>query len=191
MTTRPASACSKPATMRKSVVLPHPEGPTTAKSSPSATWMWTSSTATTGPNRLLTPTTSSPGGPPALAGRWPAPAGRPSRPAVLLASPLIGHSPLPAPQPAGKRPRQQEDAAGHRHQQHGHGRRALEVPRRQEPVHADGHRYLVRPRQHKRGRRFADAEAEGQRKGHQQARHGHGQLDVDEGPPAPGAQGAG
>ena len=46
---------SKPASNRSSVVLPLPEPPSSAKHSPSATSSETSSTATTSPKRLLTP----------------------------------------------------------------------------------------------------------------------------------------
>src|SRR5205085_9514096 len=53
--TRPASSSQKPATMRKSVVLPHPDGPSSVKNSPSRTAIDTSSTARTVPNVRATP----------------------------------------------------------------------------------------------------------------------------------------
>src|SRR4051795_3281925 len=46
---RPASSSQKPATMRNSVVLPHPDGPSSVKNSPSRTAIDTSSTARTVP----------------------------------------------------------------------------------------------------------------------------------------------
>src|SRR5688500_5636387 len=50
----PALAVSRPAIVRSSVDLPQPEGPTSTISSPSRMARLTSSTATTGPYRLLT-----------------------------------------------------------------------------------------------------------------------------------------
>src|SRR3954447_10115194 len=52
--TSPASRSAKPATMRRSVVLPQPDGPRSVKNSPSAIVSDTSSTARTGPNDRLT-----------------------------------------------------------------------------------------------------------------------------------------
>ena len=52
---RPALARSKPASMRKSVVLPQPDGPSSAKNSFGRISSDTSSTATTLPKRLVTP----------------------------------------------------------------------------------------------------------------------------------------
>ena len=46
---RPSSGVSSPATMRRSVVLPQPEGPSRAKNSPSSMDRDTLSTATTLP----------------------------------------------------------------------------------------------------------------------------------------------
>ncbi len=45
MEMRPASGCSKPATMRSVVVLPQPEGPSSVSSSPGSTVRLTSFTA--------------------------------------------------------------------------------------------------------------------------------------------------
>src|SRR6185369_2924615 len=61
MTMRPASFCSRPAIMRSVVVLPQPDGPSSVSSRPSATSRETASTAHTVPNRLLTPSTLTPG----------------------------------------------------------------------------------------------------------------------------------
>src|SRR5262245_19348414 len=55
-TMRPASGSSKPATMRRVVVLPHPLGPSSEKNSPSSISSDTSSTAGSAPKSLLTPT---------------------------------------------------------------------------------------------------------------------------------------
>src|SRR5882757_7856357 len=52
---RPASGLSKPANKRSSVVLPQPEPPSRANSSPRPTSRSTRSTATIGPKRLLSP----------------------------------------------------------------------------------------------------------------------------------------
>ncbi len=49
------SGRAKPATMRSSVVLPHPEGPSSAKNSFSAKSRSTAFTAVTSPNRLVRP----------------------------------------------------------------------------------------------------------------------------------------
>src|SRR5262245_19554198 len=53
----PVSGASKPATRRSVVVLPHPEGPTSASISPGSTLRDSPSTAggAAGPNRLVTP----------------------------------------------------------------------------------------------------------------------------------------
>src|SRR5690606_29384201 len=59
-TTRPASGRSKPATMRKSVVLPHPLGPSSETNAPRSTASDTSRTATTSPNRRVTPARAMP-----------------------------------------------------------------------------------------------------------------------------------
>lgn len=40
--TRPESGCTSPATSRSTVVLPQPDGPSRANSSPSSTWKDTS-----------------------------------------------------------------------------------------------------------------------------------------------------
>ena len=55
MSTRPAVGSSSPATIRRVVVLPHPDGPSSAKNEPSGTVSVRSSTATKSPNRLVTP----------------------------------------------------------------------------------------------------------------------------------------
>src|SRR3984893_13977714 len=55
MTTRPWSGVSKPAISRNKVVLPQPEGPSSAKNSPASTASDTRSTAATMPKRLLAP----------------------------------------------------------------------------------------------------------------------------------------
>src|SRR5207248_4170271 len=52
---RPASSSQKPATMRNSVVLPQPDGPSSVKNSPSRTASDTSSTARTVPKVRATP----------------------------------------------------------------------------------------------------------------------------------------
>src|SRR5690606_4617751 len=169
--TRPVSGCSSPATRRSRVVLPQPEGPTTATSSPSATARLTPSTAATGPKRLCRSISAKPGRPPGpgslAAGAAPAGGSR-----------CMGGSPLPPPQPRGQHFRQPKDAARDGHQQHRHGRGAAEIPGRQEAIHADGHGHLVRPGQHEGGGGFADAQAKGQGKGHQKSRGGHGQLHI-------------
>src|SRR5688572_6606630 len=54
MAMRPASFCSRPAIIRRVVVLPQPEGPSSVSSRPSGTASETSSTARTDPNRLST-----------------------------------------------------------------------------------------------------------------------------------------
>src|SRR5438105_14143434 len=55
MTIRPSSGVSKPAISRNSVVLPQPEGPSSAKNSPASIASDTRSTAAMAPNRLLAP----------------------------------------------------------------------------------------------------------------------------------------
>ncbi len=57
----PSVGNSRPAIMRSVVVLPHPDGPSSEKNSPSAMERWSSSTATTSPNRLMTPSSSTAG----------------------------------------------------------------------------------------------------------------------------------
>src|SRR5262245_45203863 len=54
---RPASGWANPARSRRSVVLPHPEGPSSVNSSPSPMTRSTRSTAVTAANRLTTPST--------------------------------------------------------------------------------------------------------------------------------------
>ena len=51
---RPPSGRSKPAIMRRSVVLPQPEGPSSVKNSPASTEKLTSSTAVKSPKRRVT-----------------------------------------------------------------------------------------------------------------------------------------
>ncbi len=51
---RPSLGASKPASMRSSVVLPQPDGPSSAKNSPCRMSSVSASTATTAPKRLLT-----------------------------------------------------------------------------------------------------------------------------------------
>ncbi len=53
MTTDPASADSKPATMRSAVVLPQPDGPSSATSSPGAISMDSPSRARVAPKKRL------------------------------------------------------------------------------------------------------------------------------------------
>ncbi len=53
--TRPSLGCSKPAIMRRVVVLPDPDGPSIEKNSPSAMSRSTPETASTSPKRLITP----------------------------------------------------------------------------------------------------------------------------------------
>ena len=55
--TRPSLGRSKPATMRSSVVLPQPEGPSIVTNSPSRIARLTSSSATTAPKRWVTRST--------------------------------------------------------------------------------------------------------------------------------------
>ncbi len=50
----PAVGCSNPAIIRSIVVLPEPDGPSSAKNSPAAMSSDTSSTAVTVPKRLVT-----------------------------------------------------------------------------------------------------------------------------------------
>ena len=57
MKIRPEEGVSKPASILRSVVLPQPEPPSRAKSSPLPISSETSSTATNPPNRLLTAST--------------------------------------------------------------------------------------------------------------------------------------
>src|SRR5437868_3635539 len=52
---RPTSSSQKPATMRSSVVLPQPDGPSSVKNSPSRTTIDTLSTARTVPKVRATP----------------------------------------------------------------------------------------------------------------------------------------
>src|SRR6266508_439306 len=61
--TRPSVGVSRPATIRRVVVLPQPEGPSRAKKAPEGTVRSRSSTATKSPNLLVTPvrTRSPPG----------------------------------------------------------------------------------------------------------------------------------
>ena len=54
-TTHPASGCSKPAIIRSSVVLPQPDGPSTARSSPGSMSRFSSRTALTEPNDFDSP----------------------------------------------------------------------------------------------------------------------------------------
>ena len=69
--TRPRVGSSNPASTRSSVVLPQPEPPRSEKISPRAIASDTSSTAVTGPKRLVTPSTRTKGDGPRAA----APAG--------------------------------------------------------------------------------------------------------------------
>src|SRR3954451_15267474 len=50
----PSSGCSKPAIIRREVVLPHPDGPSSEMNSPCRTWKDTASTAVRSPNRFVT-----------------------------------------------------------------------------------------------------------------------------------------
>src|SRR5688572_6460381 len=54
MTIRPEDGCSKPAIIRRSVVLPHPDGPRRAKNDPCGTTKLRLSTAMKSPKRLVT-----------------------------------------------------------------------------------------------------------------------------------------
>jgi hypothetical protein len=54
MTSRPPSGMSNPAAIRKAVVFPHPEGPSSVTSFPPGTVREKSSRATTFPNRRVT-----------------------------------------------------------------------------------------------------------------------------------------
>ena len=56
-TTQPASGCSKPAITRSSVVLPQPDGPSTAISSPRSISRFSSRTASIAPNDFDSPRT--------------------------------------------------------------------------------------------------------------------------------------
>ena len=56
----PVSGRSNPATIRKVVVLPHPEGPSSATSSPASTFRSRSLTAGTLPYYLRTPANNNP-----------------------------------------------------------------------------------------------------------------------------------
>src|SRR5262249_1960466 len=75
--TCPASGSTKPATIRRVVVLPQPLGPSSETSSPAATWSDTASTATTPPSNARVTSRSSR----AYAG-LPATSTRPGRPAL-------------------------------------------------------------------------------------------------------------
>src|SRR5512141_2390690 len=54
----PPVGCSKPAIMRRVVVLPHPDGPRNDTNSPRSAARLKSSTAATSPNRFWTPVSS-------------------------------------------------------------------------------------------------------------------------------------
>ncbi len=54
MNTSPSLGCSKPAIMRRLVVLPQPEGPRIERNSPALTARLFSTTAATSPKRLVT-----------------------------------------------------------------------------------------------------------------------------------------
>src|SRR5688572_17678734 len=54
----PASGSSNPASIRKVVVLPQPEGPSSDRNSPTSTFRSMPSTAVTVPKRLVTPANS-------------------------------------------------------------------------------------------------------------------------------------
>src|SRR5437867_3945551 len=66
--TCPASGSTSPATMRSTVLLPHPEGPRRERNSPGAASRDTSSTATTAPKDLRSRRTPSAGAAPLTAG---------------------------------------------------------------------------------------------------------------------------
>src|SRR4051812_34459005 len=84
MRIHPASGVSNPASMRRSVVLPHPEGPSRAKNSPRPISTETSSTATVAPKRLVTPRTATIGSPFIGAGSAPGFDARPGAGALAL-----------------------------------------------------------------------------------------------------------
>src|SRR5829696_4197429 len=60
----PSVGSSKPATIRSVVVLPHPDGPSSARNSPGCTSRSMRSTATRSPNRFVTPRSTTSGFPP-------------------------------------------------------------------------------------------------------------------------------
>src|SRR5664279_4868756 len=59
MRTTPEVGVSRPAMMRRAVDLPHPDGPSRTRDSPGSTSSVRSSTATTSPKRLVTPSNAS------------------------------------------------------------------------------------------------------------------------------------
>src|SRR5262245_3793462 len=61
-TTWPASGSTRPATMRRTVLFPQPDGPSSERNSPGAASSDTSSTATTAPNVFRSRRTASAGG---------------------------------------------------------------------------------------------------------------------------------
>src|SRR4051794_16447254 len=66
----PASGRSKPAIMRRQVVLPEPDGPSSVKNSPRRMSMSTPSTATTSPYGLRTPASRMSGGSTVMPAPW-------------------------------------------------------------------------------------------------------------------------
>ena len=80
--TRPRSTVSRPARMRRSVVLPQPLGPSRLKKVPPGIVRSTSSRATTSPKRFVTPSTRTCPRRPSAAAHSPGPpVDRPARPA--------------------------------------------------------------------------------------------------------------
>src|SRR5688572_10108268 len=59
--TSPSSGSRRPASTDSSVLLPHPDGPTSATTSPAATWRSTRSSTATSPYASVTPRASSDG----------------------------------------------------------------------------------------------------------------------------------
>src|SRR3954468_17275686 len=83
----PSSGCSKPAIIRRDVVLPQPDGPRSERNSPLRTWKETASTAFRSPKRLVTArnsTSYAESGPPELTVRCLPHGHRPSRALPLL-----------------------------------------------------------------------------------------------------------
>ena len=106
--TRPASGRSSPAMIRSSVVLPHRSARAVRRLVPASTVRATSRSTSTGPNRLETPTTSTPALPSIAAVRLPSP-----RP---FGHPNVGPARIGASAPAA--PRRQLHACVVRKREH-------------------------------------------------------------------------
>src|SRR6516225_9574520 len=93
MTIRPLSGISRPAIIRSKVVLPQPDGPSSANSAPRLIFSETSSTAATAPKCLCTPATLSSGMPGSFPRFEPRP-GSGARPLVFRRRRQVDEKPL-------------------------------------------------------------------------------------------------